>query len=422
MILNKSINVLLFPCGSEIALEIYNSLSVQKNIKILGASSTEDNGRFVFENYISGVPMVNSDDFIEAMKTLVKKNNIDFIYPCMDSVITKLKRHENEIGCVVLSSPIETIEIISRKSLTYESLKGVIRTPKILNSNTPEFPMFSKPDIGASSRGTMKVEDYIDLQYSLKQYPNNLMLEYLPGDEYTVDCFTDKNGNLLFVGPRIRARISNGISVGVQKIEDPKINEIANRINETLSFTGAWFFQLKKDINCEYCLLEIAARLGGSSVMNRIRGVNFAYLTLLNEYTDVQILHNDYTVEVGRSLDVKTITSLSYDRVYIDFDDTLIVNRSVNTDAIKFIYNCQNRGIDVILLTKHVNPIEEALDYYKIQKSIFSQIIQINQEDKKYKYMDSNRSIFIDDSHKERTEVHHYLQIPVISVENIKHI
>lgn len=130
MILNKSINVLLFPCGSEIALEIYNSLSVQKNIKILGASSTEDNGRFVFENYISGVPMVNSDDFIEAMKTLVKKNNIDFIYPCMDSVITKLKRHENEIGCVVLSSPIETIEIISRKSLTYESLKGVIRTPK----------------------------------------------------------------------------------------------------------------------------------------------------------------------------------------------------------------------------------------------------------------------------------------------------
>jgi len=416
------INVLVFPCGSEIALEVYNSLNVQKNIKLFGASSVDDNGKFVFENYVDGVPMVNAENFIDFVKGIVKKYNIDAIFPCMDVVITKLKNHENEIGCKILSSPIGTVEIASRKSLTYNYFRNLIRTPRIIDAKNPEFPLFSKPDIGASSRNTIKVEDELDLQYAIKKYPSNLLLEYLPGDEFTIDCFTDKLGKLLFVGPRKRARISNGISVGVKPVVDQKINEIAEIINQSLHFQGAWFFQLKKDKNDEYCLLEIAARFGGSSVMNRISGVNFAYLTLLNEYGDVSVFKNDYEVEVGRSLDIKTITNLDYDKVYLDFDDTLIVNGLVNLDAIQFIYKCINRGVEVILITKHQKPIYDSLKKYRIDPNVFSKIIQIDRKDDKYEYIDSKKAIFIDDSFKELMNVRDHLNIPVISVENIKHI
>ena len=418
----RTINILVFPCGSEIALEVYNSLSPQKNLKIFGASSVDDNGKFVFENYIDGVPMVNAENFIDFMKDVIKENNIDAIYPCMDVVITKLKKHESELGCKILSSPIETVEIASRKSLTYEHFQNLIRTPRIIDTKNPEFPLFSKPDIGASSRNTLKVENELDLQYAIKKYPTNLLLEYLPGDEYTIDCFTDRHGKLLFVGPRKRARISNGISVGVKSVIDERINEIAKVINDSLTFNGAWFFQLKKDKNEEYCLLEIAARFGGSSVINRISGVNFAYLTLLNAYGDVSVFKNDYDVEVGRSLDIKTITNLDYQKVYLDFDDTLIVSGTVNLDAIQFVYKCLNKGIEVILLTKHQKPIYETLKTYRIDSSVFSKIIQIERKDDKYKYIDPKKSIFIDDSFKELMDVRKHLNIPVISVENIKHI
>ena len=44
-------NVLVFPCGTEIGLEINAALRFIKFINLYGASSTDDNGRMVYENY-----------------------------------------------------------------------------------------------------------------------------------------------------------------------------------------------------------------------------------------------------------------------------------------------------------------------------------------------------------------------------------
>jgi len=416
------LKILVFPCGSEIGLEIFNSLNSIKNIELFGASSVDDNGKFVFQNYFGNIPMLHEKNFIDSIKNLVSKNKIDYIYPCMDIAILKLKQHEKEIGCKIISSPIETVIIASRKSLTYSKLKNIIRTPKILSPEKPEFPMFSKPDVGSSSRNTLKVNDPLDLQYSRKLYPENLLLEFLPGEEFTVDCFTDRNRKLLFIGPRKRKRISNGISVGTEEIVDIKITEIAHKINNSMIFSGSWFFQLKKDKNEEYCLLEIACRFGGSSVLNRIKGVNFSHLSLLNEFQNVQILKNNYDVEIGRSLDIKCKSKLEYSKVYIDFDDTIIINNEVNLDAIRFLYDCFNRGVKIILITKHKYPIKETLKKFKIHESLFHSIIQIQHSDSKFNYIESQESIFIDDSFKELMDVNKNLNIPVISVENIKHL
>ena len=54
-------NVLVFPCGSEIGLEIHNSLKYSKDFKLYGGSSVDDHGKFVYENYISGHPYYSSE-------------------------------------------------------------------------------------------------------------------------------------------------------------------------------------------------------------------------------------------------------------------------------------------------------------------------------------------------------------------------
>jgi hypothetical protein len=68
-----------------------------------------------------------------------------------------------------------------------------------------------------------------------------------PEKNNTVDCFTDRKGNLRFVGPRVRNRISNGISVNTSPVNDNKtFTELAEKINNLLSLRGAWFFSVKR--------------------------------------------------------------------------------------------------------------------------------------------------------------------------------
>ena len=46
----KHVNVMVFPCGSEVGLELNNALKDVSFITLFGASSVPDHGKCVFEN------------------------------------------------------------------------------------------------------------------------------------------------------------------------------------------------------------------------------------------------------------------------------------------------------------------------------------------------------------------------------------
>jgi hypothetical protein len=418
----KKYNILVFPCGSEIALELFNSLKYQKDINLIGLSSVSDHGQYVFKNYIDGCPFISENSFIDFIKKTVIDYKIDFIYPCLDLAIEKLKKHESELGCTVISCPYSTTEIFLSKRKTYEYFKKLLRVPDILKKeDINTYPVFSKPEIGSSSRGTVKIENKDDLLYWTKKYPNNMLLEYLPGEEYTVDCFTTKNRKLKFIGPRKRARVSNGISVGTTTFYDLELEKIANIINDNIEINGAWFFQVKKDKNNSYKLLEIASRFAGSSSLNRILGVNFGYLNVINYiYDDIEIINNNINISIDRSLNIKAKLDLNFKSVYVDFDDTLIINDKVNETLIKFLYNCINNKKRIYLITKHKYDVYDTLKNYKINSEIFNSIIKLNQYDLKSNYIVDEKPIFIDDSFSERKEVYNKLKIPVFAPDCIE--
>src|SRR5690606_31304157 len=240
-------NILVFPCGSEIGLEIHRSLKFSRHITLYGANSVDDHGRFVFENYFSGLPFFNEKGFVDQLKTLIQKNNIDAIYPAMDAVIAFLKEREEELGCKVIAPSKEATEACLSKSKTYKLLKNCIRVPKRYGSleEVDRFPVFLKPDVGYGSRGVPKANTSEEGQQLLIDYPTCLISEYLPGKEYTVDCFTDKNGKLLYYGARERKRVMNGISVNTVPFteRDEEIAAIVAKVNSTINFSGAWFIQ-----------------------------------------------------------------------------------------------------------------------------------------------------------------------------------
>lgn len=425
-------NILVFPCGSEIALEVYRAVNHSTHFNLIGANSIDDHGQFVFENYIGGLPFITDPDFLEKFRQVVRDNNIDAVYPAMDAVIELLKSNEDFLGCKVVSSPIETTQICLSKSKTYKVLENVVKVPKTFTADElviagEPFPVFAKPDIGYGSRGAKKISSVEDIKAHLALYPSCILSEFLPGKEYTVDCFSSHNGDLLFAAARERCRIMNGISVNTKPVKEnaEEFVEFAKRINSAIKFNGAWFYQVKRDANGNLTLLEVASRFGGSSSLFRAQGINFALMSLFDAFDiPVSVLRNGYDVIMDRALDNKYKLDLKYSEVFVDFDDCIYLEKKFVNDALMaFLYRCVNNGIKVTLLSRHddekLGKLDELLDKLRIRQ-VFDRIIHLNPSQKKIDSIDNTDSIFIDDSFAERKAVADKFNIPVFSLDMIE--
>ena len=417
-------NILVFPCGSEIGLDIYSSVCYSTYFHLIGGSSVDDHGKFVYEDYIPNIPFANSSDFIPAMAKIVKERNIEAIYPAMDLVITILKEHEKELGCKVVASPVETTQISLSKELTYKKLDGSVLIPKVfspLNVPVDEFPVFAKPKVGYGAKGTKKLSNQDEVNSFVKGKDDLLIVEYLPGEEYTVDCFTDREGHLLYSAARKRNRVKDGISVNTFFVDNQdEFTSIAEIINSKIEFRGAWFYQVKRNKAGELCLLEIASRLGGSSLLSRAIGVNFALLSLFDIFDyNVSITKNDYKVELDRALENRYKTNLIFDSVYCDYDDCLILEKEfVNVELVKFLYKCINEGKKIYLLSKHDGDLYKELVDFRLDH-LFDEVMHIKKEANKADYIKEKKSIFIDDSNAERVNIKSKLGIAVFSPDMI---
>ena len=135
---------------------------------------------------------------------------------------------------------------------------------------------------------------------------------------------------------------------------------------------------------------------------------------------DLSVLQNKFLIESDRALFTRYKTDIDYKYVYIDFDDTIVVDEKVNVEMIKFLYQCKNYKKNIILLTRHKNNIYTSLANHLIDKKFFDEIIVIKDRNiKKSAYIKHINSIFIDDSYSERLEVSNSKHIPVFSTDSI---
>lgn len=411
------INVLIFPAGEINSVELHDALATCVNITVWGASSIDRHGGYVFENYVSGLPMITAPDFFDRFNAFLADKKIDVIFPTHDTVAMFFADNSDKIDAKIICSGKETAEICRDKEKTYQALAGTDFLPKIY-SEINEFPVFIKPKEGQGGVGAKLVKSKEDIPVDLSGY---VICEYLPGEEYTVDCLTDKDGKLRVVSPRSRQRLMAGVSVAGRTEElTEEIQHIAETINSKLSFLGLWWFQIKKDAHGKWKLMEVSVRGAGTMALTRARGIN---LPLLSVYTvmgyDIKAEPNPYRVQMDSSLIRRYKIDYDYNTVYFDFDDTLIVRNKVNLKAIWFLYQCQNLGKKVILLTKHEKEILESMDHYHIDQNLFSEIIHIAPEDNKAKYIQPQKAIFIDNAYQERHTVFNTHHIPVFDVDGL---
>lgn len=423
----SKINVLIFPAGAENALEIYNELRYCVNIEVFGASGKSDHASFVYpkDKYFEGDYYINDKNFFQNFNTLLEKNKIDVVIPTHDTIAKFFAGNRDNIKAKILTADSQTADICRSKSKTFKLLKDENFIPKVYNNadeiKSEDFPLFLKPDIGEGAKGTKLVKNREELFNELKKDPELMIFEYLPNEEYTVDCFTDRFGKLQFVGLRTRERITMGIAFRSKTIKAPAVvKEIANIINSKLKFLGAWFFQLKKDNDGNFKLLEVSCRQAGTMTLYRNKGINFALLGVYEIMgKDTCVLENDYELIVDRCIESKFKFDYKYNQVYIDYDDTIVFKNSVNIEAIAFLYYCKNNNIKITLISRHEGCINESLKNNFIDKNLFDEIIVIGPEQSKVSYITNTKAIFIDNSFAERKQVFKMLNIPVFDVDAI---
>lgn len=417
-------NVLIFPAGTEVAFEIHSALKYSRLLKVYGGVSVSCHAQFVFENYIDGIPFFNEDSFIDCLNDVIDKYHIDYVYPADDGVQFKLTKEQYKLNATVVTSSWQTVEICRSKAETYKALGDASYLPKTYKSinEITSYPVFIKPSVGQASQGAYRIDSAYKLSLALSERNDYVISEFLPGVEYSVDCFTDRHGKLRVAKLRQRERIRNGISVRSRILKyDESVWNIAQDINFHFEFNGAWFFQLKKNANGEYRLMEVSPRVPGTMGASRNLGINFPLLTIFNlmDY-DVDIIDNDNELVLDRAYIRRFETSILYKRIYLDFDDTIIVRDKVNTQLMMFLYQAVNEGKEIYLLTKHNKDIYESIDKYKLSEKLFDEIIHISPDKEKSDYITTTEAIFIDDAFSERKKIHDIWHIPVFDIDAIE--
>ena len=344
---NDMTNVLIFPSGTGVSKEIFDALKYIRNINIIGIDADDSNfAAYQFALLETGAPFIkNKDDTISFLRNIIKKYNITCIYPAFDSIIVFLKMWENDLGVRVISSPLETCNICFSKKLTYDYFQKYIRVPKLFDINSDiTFPVFIKPECGYGARDSFKITNRKDLEHYNSNIKDLIICEYLPGEEYTVDCFSSVKNGLLFCEARKRSKTVNGLSVLTSHVDLPEIRKIGEIISSKLQFIGAWFFQVKYDRLNQLCLLEIAPRIPGAASLHRNQGINFPLLSIHEHlgFSIDTVLINKYDISCYKCVENRFKLSVIYDRAYVDLDDTIIIKNKVNTKLIQYLFHIKN--------------------------------------------------------------------------------
>lgn len=420
-----AINVLVFPCGSEIGLEIHAALKYSKDVELYGASSVSDHGEFVYLRYREVAAHVHSDDFIEQLNRLIEEWRIDIVLPAHDSVILKLAQCSAQLRAPAAVPELDVASICRNKNATYAHLADCDFIPASIQGLATEYPIFAKPAVGQGSQGAEVIHERERHQQLLNSSEEYVFSEYLPGIEYTIDCISDGSGRLLHVSPRERRRVKSGISVRTQPVQlEPEVTSMASVIAQAFAFKGAWFFQIKRNLRGQAKLLEIAPRIAGSMGLSRNLGINYPLLSIYAHLgMPFSVLTQNYPLQMDRALKSCFKADLDYERVYLDLDDTLVVNGKVNSALMALIYQWQGLGVAIVLITRHAQCPRDTLRRFRICLDLFSEIIHIVDGAPKSQFITPRcAALFIDDSYRERLDVSQVCGIPVFDLDAVEQL
>lgn len=306
--------------GAPGAAGILKCLEQDNNVHVVSADADpEATGKYLVKEFVC-IPTADKPDFTDKVLSICRKKNIHVLMPLVTKELIPLSQRIKEFelaGTKLLVSSTASLEIANNKSRLYEFLQWrglkipdfrvVENVEQFQNAvaelGHPSKQVCFKPSVSNGSRGFRIITEqfneadilfnqkpinvFIRLNDALRvlssaHFPELLVSQYLPGDEYSVDCLCNQ-GNALLVLPRLRKKMVNGISVKGEFVREDKIIDYCTRIIKELQLHGNIGIQVKANDEGEFLVLEINPRVQGTISAALGAGVNLPLLAVKQE-------------------------------------------------------------------------------------------------------------------------------------------
>lgn len=313
----KDITVIITGAGAPGAPGVIKSLieNGERSIRVVGvdASSEAVGFRLVDKGY--QIPLANEPDFVWRLLEIAKEEKAVVILPLVTSELEILSinkdKFQNE-GIIISISDYYPLHIANNKGKLLKHMKNsglpvprfsIVKSKEEFEKATkdlgyPDEPICFKPVQANGSRGfriidckikkykllfEMKpISTYITLDEIMsifdetETFPELIVMEYLPGKEYSVDLLVDR-GKPLYTIPRRRDAMSAGISIKGEIVKENDVINYCNEIVQSLGLHGNIGVQVKRAKNNIPLILEINPRIQGTIVHCTGAGANLPY-------------------------------------------------------------------------------------------------------------------------------------------------
>lgn len=297
--------------GTKGTLYSLKNNSDNREIRIIGTDINEDViGRYLCDEFYQ-IPRPSNIKYVLELSSICEKEDVDVLLPQNTAELPVLADHRQQfeaIGTRVVVSGKQSIKIANNK---FELLRMAARigvpvpgfslvdnfetlTEQARKWGWPKLPVVVKPPVSHGMRGLRIIEEAIDLKdmfYSEKPsgiylkmdnlhdmlgscFPPLLVMEHLPGPEYTVDILN--TGNIIVI-PRRRDLIRSGVTFNGTIEKNKEIIEYSESLSREAGLKYAFGFQFKLDKDNVPKLLESNPRIQGTMILATLAGANIIY-------------------------------------------------------------------------------------------------------------------------------------------------
>ncbi len=337
----KTITVLLTASGSQFAPGIIRCLknNGEREIRVIGCDMSDDPTCPYLVDKFYKVPSAKHEDFAKILIDICKKEKVDIYLPQMSAELPVLLEYIHEfekVGTVVSMTCDETLNIANNKLFLFEHLKThgieVPRFEKVCSLEEfekglgllgyPEKPVCVKIPDSSGSKGIRVIdanksrydifvnekpsslivskEDIVSTLQQAQAFPDLLLMEYMPGDEYTIGLVADK-GKVLYIGGRRSPVMQMSIAQETIAEYNERAYTIATQVVESLKLDGNIGMDFMFDENGVAQLMEINPRIDATVSLFAAAGLNLPYLRvkqLLGE--ELPVVKINYGVRLKR--------------------------------------------------------------------------------------------------------------------------
>lgn len=258
--------VLLTSAGTATCINLIKYLKKQKDYVVV--TDINDFGYTAGSLLADGfyqVPLAVEKEFLGVLNEIIMKENIELLIPINDIEVYVCSKAINDIKCQCIVPDMPTVEKVRDKYLCSIQMRNVgILVPEIFDVDDITSKRILRDRIGVGSKGIVFFEIGENcVEYSKKKKFLQKCISFGKEKEYTVDVLADKDGKPIYIVPRERLEVKNGVATKVRILEDTLLINFVRTILNEYKLPGFSNIQFIKDENGNYWFIEINCRFSG---------------------------------------------------------------------------------------------------------------------------------------------------------------